>query len=231
MKILLIEDYRPLRESVARGLREGGFAVDATGDGEEGLWYARTGDYDVIVLDLMLPKVDGLTILKRLRQQGSSVHVLILTAKDTLSDRVGGLRLGADDYLVKPFAFDELLARVQALVRRKYGAKSPEIRVGDLVIDTTARSARRAGEVIALTSQEYALLEFLALRAGQVVSRTEIWEHIHDFAAEPASNVIDVYIARLRRKTEQDRWPRLIHTRRGAGYVLGRANRRGRRPN
>ena len=221
MRLLLVEDYPPLRRSIAKGLREAGYAVDATGDGEEGLWYASSGEHDVIVLDLMLPKVDGLTILRRLREKGSPAHVLILTAKDTVDDRVRGLELGADDYLVKPFAFDELLARVRALVRRKYEAKSPVIAVGDLEMDTRARAVRRGGRAIGLTAREYALLEFLALRAGQVVTRTDIWEHVYDFAAEPNSNVIDVYVARLRKKLERDGRPPLIHTRRGIGYVLG----------
>ena len=221
MRVLLIEDYEPLRESVARGLREAGFAVDATGDGREGLACTCTCDYDVIVLDLMLPGVDGLTILRRLREQGNPVHVLVLTAKGKLADRVRGLNLGADDYLVKPFAFEELLARVSALVRRKYQAKSPVIRVADLEIDTNCRTVRRAGKVVALTSREYAVLELLARRADQVVSRDEIWAHVYDFDAEPHSNVIDVFIASLRRKLEQDGLPRLIHTRRGIGYSFG----------
>ena len=221
MRVLVVEDYPPLRKSLARGLIEAGFAVDATGDGEEGLWYARTGDYDVIVLDLMLPKVDGLTILRRLRDQGDAVHILILTAKDTVDDRVRGLDLGADDYLVKPFAFEELLARVRALIRRKYETKSSVIRVGDLEVDTRSHTARRGGKEVELTAREYCLLEFLALRAGQIVTRTEIWEHVYDFAAEADSNVIDVYVARIRKKLEQDGQGRLIYTRRGIGYLLG----------
>lgn len=220
MRILLIEDYEPLRKSVARGLREAGYVVDATGDGEEGAWYSRSGDYDVIVLDLMLPKLDGLTILQQLRKRGNPVHVLILTAKDTLQDRVRGLNLGADDYLIKPFAFEELLARISALIRRKYESKSPVICVGDLEIDTNARVVQRAGQAIDMTPREYALLEFLAHRAGKVVTRSDIWEHIYDFAAEPNSNVIDVYIRLLRKKLEQGGLPPLIHTRRGLGYIL-----------
>ena len=221
MNILLIEDYNPLRKSLRQGLREAGFAVDATGDGEEGLWFARTGNYDAIILDLMLPKVDGLTILRKLRAQGNAVHILILTAKDTIRDRVQGLNLGADDYLVKPFAFEELLARVRALVRRKYEAKSPVIRVADLEIDTSAKTARRAGLTIELTPREYSILELLALRADKIVTRTEIWEHIYEFEQEKTSNVVDVYIAFLRKKLEREGLPRLIHTRRGVGYVLG----------
>jgi DNA-binding response OmpR family regulator len=220
MRLLLIEDYAPLRKSLTKGLQEAGFAVDATGDGEEGLWYAQSGEHDAIILDLMIPKVDGWTILRQLRQQGSAVHVLVLTARDALADRVAGLNLGADDYLVKPFAFEELLARVRALVRRSYQAKSPVIRVGDLEIDTTRQAVRRAGEPVELTAREYALLEFLALRAGQVVSRTDLWEHVYDFQAEPGSNVIDVYVGYLRRKLEHSGLPRLIHTRRGMGYLL-----------
>jgi len=221
MRVLLIEDYEPLRKAVARGLRDRGFAVDATGDGEEGLWYARSNDYDAIILDLMLPKLDGLTILRKLRERDNPVHVLILTAKDTVEDRVQGLNLGADDYLVKPFAFEELLARVCALVRRKYGAKSPVLRVADLEIDTVACTVRRAGRALQLTAREYALLKFLALQAGLPLSRTQIWEHLYDFAADPNSNVIDVYVGRLRRKLERGGRPRLIHTRRGLGYMLG----------
>jgi len=224
MRILLIEDYEPVRKSVAQGLRDRGFAVDATGDGEEGLWYARSNEYDAIILDLMLPKLDGLTLLRRLREQENPVHVLILTARDTVDDRVQGLNLGADDYLVKPFAFEELLARVCALVRRKYEAKSPVIRVADLEIDTVAGTVRRAGRRVSLTPHEYALLKFLALQAGVPLSRTQIWEHLYDFAADPNSNVIDVHIGRLRRKLESGGQPRLIHTRRGLGYVLGESD-------
>mgnify|MGYP006291243387 FL=1 len=154
MKVLLVEDYDPVRTSVAQGLREAGFAVDATGDGEEGLWFARTGEYDAVVLDLMLPGTDGLTILGCLRDEANPVPVLVLTAKDTVRDRVRGLDLGADDYLVKPFAFDELLARVRALVRRKYEEASPVLQVGDLEIDPARRTVRRAGRALGLTARE-----------------------------------------------------------------------------
>jgi len=221
MRVLVIEDYEPLRKSLSRGLRNAGFAVDASGDGEEGLWYARTNDYDAIVLDLMLPGIDGLTILRRLREEGRKTPVLILTARGEVEDRVRGLDRGADDYLVKPFALEELLARVRALVRRGYDAKDPVVRVGDLEVDTAGRVARRGGEPLHLTAREYALLEFLALRAGQVVTRADIWEHIYDFNASAQSNVVEVYIGYLRRKTERDGRSRLIHTRRGFGYVLG----------
>jgi len=221
MRVLVVEDYEPLLRSIAQGLREAGFAVDAAADGEEGLWYAQTNDYDAIVLDLMLPKIDGLSILRRLREAGNRTHVLILTAKDAIEDRVKGLDLGADDYLVKPFAFEELLARIRALIRRRYDVKSSLIRVGDLEIDTTSRIVRRAGEQINLTAREYALLEFLVLSAGQVVTRTEIWEHIWEFDSCVHSNVVDVYTRHLREKIERPGLPRLIHTRRGQGYLLG----------
>lgn len=222
MRVLVIEDYQPLLKSLTQGLEEAGFAVDASADGEEGLWYARSHDYDAIVLDLMVPGVDGLTILSRLRRDGSSVPVLIVTAKDTVEDRVKGLDLGADDYLVKPFAFEELVARVRALVRRGYDNKDPVIRIDDLEIDTTARTAMRDGQRIDLSAREYALLEFLAMRAGQVVSRTAVWEHVYDFHSDPGSNVVDVYVGYLRKKIERPGLSKLIHTRRGQGYLLGR---------
>jgi DNA-binding response OmpR family regulator len=221
MKLLVVEDYQLLRESVTQGLREAGFVVDATGDGEEGLWYARSGDYDVIILDIMLPSIDGLSILKKLREQNNDVHVLLLTAKDTTDDRVKGLNSGADDYLVKPFAFAELLARVRALVRRRYDTKSPLLRVEDMEIDTAQRIVRRNGQSVELSAREYALLEFLAARAGQVVMRTDIWQHVYESDSTAESNVVDVFIGHLRRKIERDGLPRLIHTRRGHGYVLG----------
>jgi len=172
MRILVIEDYRPLRQSLSKGLREAGYAVDATGDGEEGLWYATGSEYDVVVLDLMLPGVDGLQILKAIRSRGRSSHVLILTAKDTVEDRVHGLDCGADDYLVKPFAFAELLARIRALVRRRYRQKHPSIEVQDLRIDLTTQRLWRGQQEIMLTPREYALLEYLAMRAGEAMSST-----------------------------------------------------------
>ena len=220
MRVLLVEDYAPLRESVSQAIEEAGFAVDAAGDGEVGLWHAQSGEYDAIVLDVMLPKLDGLSILKRLRQAGNSTPTLLLTAKDTVSDRVAGLDMGADDYLVKPFALEELLARVRALLRRKYDEADPVIRVKDLEVDTVGRVVRRGSQRIDLTAREYALLELLAHRSGQVVSRTEIWEHVYDFRSNVESNVVDVYIGYLRKKIERSGLPRLIHTRRGQGYVL-----------
>ena len=221
MRVLVVEDFEILRDSIAQGLTEAGYTVDTAADGETGLWQAQSNDYDVIILDLMLPRIDGLTVLKRLRIKKSPTHVLILTAKDTSADRVKGLDSGADDYLVKPFVFAELLARVRALIRRRYDVKSPIIRIADLEIDTAARSTRRGGQSVELSAREYALLEYLAHRAGQVVTRTEIWEHVYDSNSTAESNVVDVFIGHLRRKIERADLPRLIHTRRGLGYLLG----------
>ncbi len=221
MRLLVIEDYRPLRESLTKGLREAGYAVDATGDGDEGLWYATGGEYDVILLDLMLPGVDGLEILRRLRGEGRESCVLILTAKDTIPDRIQGLDLGADDYVVKPFVFEELLARVRALVRRSYRRKQPVIRIADLCIEPTTQKVRRGEQEILLTAREYALLEYLAMRAGEVVTRTDIWEHVYEFNSTASSNVVDVYVGYLRKKVESPDKTPLIHTIRGRGYLLG----------
>ncbi|MCX5745031.1 MAG: response regulator transcription factor [Proteobacteria bacterium] len=217
MRALIVEDYAPVRAAVREGLVEHGFAVDVAADGEEGLWLAEQNPYDVVILDVMLPKLSGLEVLTTLRRNGSSVAILLLTARDTVVDRVAGLDRGADDYLIKPFAFAELLARVRALVRRHYDRKNPTIALADLTIDTIQRTVRRGERVIALSAREYALLEYLAVRAGQLVTRTEIWEHVYDFHAEAQSNVIDVYIGYLRKKLGA---PPLIHTRRGHGYVM-----------
>jgi DNA-binding response OmpR family regulator len=214
---LLLEDSRHLQRSVSTALRKSGYAVDLTGDGEEGLWRAQSNDYDVIILDLMLPRLDGLTVLRRLRAGGQQTHVLILTAKDTLDDRVRGLQLGGDDYLVKPFALEELLARVEALCRRAYQRKSPRLAIRDLALDTGAKTVTRGGQPIELTPREYALLEYLARRQGEVVARAEIEEHIYSAEADLMSNVVDSAICSLRRKLGA---PSLIHTRRGLGYVL-----------
>jgi DNA-binding response OmpR family regulator len=221
VRVLIIEDYGPLRESLARGLRDAGYAVDATSDGVDGLWYAENHPYDVILLDLMLPGLDGFSILRKLREAGREARVLVLTARDAVSDRVAGLDFGADDYLVKPFAFDELLARVRALVRRRYERADPVIRIADLEIDTRARRAQRGGRGLELSAREYALLEYLAHRAGHIVSRAELWDHAYDEAAEPGSNVLDVHISHLRKKIDDGQDAKLIHTRRGQGYVLG----------
>ena len=224
MRLLLIEDYPPLARSVAQGLREAGFGVDVASDGVAGLSSAHAQPYDAIVLDLMLPKLDGFSVLEDLRRAQNTAAVLILTARHDVSDRVRGLDLGADDYLVKPFAFEELLARVRAIVRRRYGRSQTVITVADLEIDASARVVRRGSRVVELSAREYALLEYLAERRGHTVTRSEIWDHVYDFASEPSSNVIDVYIGYLRKKIDQDFEVKLIRTRRGLGYVLGETN-------
>jgi DNA-binding response OmpR family regulator len=220
MKVLVVEDNEPLRKAIVQRLRESGFAVDETADGPEGLWLATENKYTVAVLDLMLPGLDGLDLLRKMRKHNEDTSVLIITARDQVGDRVAGLDAGADDYLVKPFALDELMARVRALTRRKHQVKNPLIKVGDLEIDTLRRSISRAGEEIDLTAREYALLELLALRQGEVVTRAEIWEQLYDFNQDPESNVVDVFIAYLRRKIEGEGKQKLIHTRRGMGYML-----------
>ena len=221
MRVFIVEDQERLRSWLEKGLREADFVVDSTGDGNEALWYIRNNTYDAIVLDIMLPGTDGLTILRRLREMDREDPVLLLTAKDTVPDRVKGLDTGADDYLVKPFAFEELLARVRALVRRGYGQRRPVIIIGDLRIDTAKRQVWRGEQEVELRAMEYRLLEYLARRTGQIVSRTEIWDHLYDFGSETVSNVVEVYIGALRRKLDQPGEKSLIQTRRGFGYVLG----------
>jgi DNA-binding response OmpR family regulator len=221
MKVLVIEDYAPLAKSIVQGLREAGYTVESAGDGTEGLQLAETMNPDCIVLDIMLPGVDGLTVLSTLRSKNAQTPVVLLTARDSVGDRVKGLDLGADDYLVKPFAFEELLARVRVVIRRRYQSSANTIQVGDLELDTVGRVVKRGGASIALSAKEYALLEYLISRRGQVVTRAEIWDHVYDFAAEPSSNVVDVYIGYLRKKIDQGHDQKLIHTRRGLGYLVG----------
>ncbi len=220
MHVLLIEDSRRLQTSLRQAFDRSGYGLDIAGDGEAGLRYARHNPYDVIVLDLMLPKVDGLSVLRTLRDAGDQTHVLILTARDTVDERVQGLRLGADDYLVKPFSLDELLARVEALVRRAYGRKSPLIRVGGLEIDTAARVVRRSGDEIPLSRREYALLEYLAYRTGEIVSRRQIEDHLYGERNFPMSNAVDRIVCGLRKKIGPADAPSLLQTRRGLGYLL-----------
>ena len=220
VRTLLIEDNKPLVRALKQGLEEEGFAVDVAYDGEEGGYKAQTTDYDVIILDLMLPKEDGLSLLEKWRQAGLRSHVLILTARDRIEDKVKGLDMGADDYLTKPFQLEELLARLRALVRRGHEVKNPVLKVHDLEIDTATHSVRRAGKAIALTPREYALLEFLAFHRGQVVTRSMIWEHLYDEHDETTSNVVDVYIRYLRNKIDKGFDPPLILTRWGEGYLL-----------
>ncbi len=220
MRVLLVEDSVRLTRNIGTALRNTGYAVDISHDGEEGLWYAESNDYDAIILDIMLPKLDGLAVLKRLRDQGKMSHVLLLTAKDAVADRVRGLQLGADDYLVKPFALEELLARVEALCRRTYGKKQSQLVVADLEIDTVRKEAARAGQPVKLRPREYQLLEYLARRVGEVVTRTEIETHIYNDEADRNSNVVESAICSLRQKLSLANPEPLIHTRRGLGYVL-----------
>ena len=220
MRLLVVEDHPTLRRTLGEGLREERYAVDTAASGGEAAHLLNGTSYDCVVLDVMLPGRSGFDVLADMRRQGNRSPVLCLTAKDSLEDRVRGLDLGADDYLVKPFEWDELLARVRALLRRSHGLSDSTIRVADLEIDTRAKCARRAGNAIDLTAREYALLEYLATRAGQVVSRSEIWEHLYDMNDESTSNVVDVYIGYLRAKVDRPYPVKLIHTRRGLGYVL-----------
>lgn len=220
MRVLLIEDHRPLVRALKQGLEEEGFAVDVAADGEEGDFKAKTANYDVIILDLMLPKEDGLSLLQRWRKNGLTTHVLVLTARDRMEDKVRGLDLGADDYLTKPFQLEELLARLRALVRRRHQVKDPVLRIHDLEIDTAAHTVRRGGQAIHLTPREYALLQFLAFHRGKVVTRTMIWDHLNNEDTQHTSNVVDVYIRYLRTKIDKDFEPPLILTRWGEGYML-----------
>jgi DNA-binding response OmpR family regulator len=215
-----VEDHLPLVRALRQGLEEEGFAVDVATDGEEADVKCRSTSYDVIILDIMLPKIDGLTLLKRWRADGIHTHVLMLTARGTIPDKVGGLDTGADDYLTKPVDLDELFARLRALIRRGHHQKDPVLRCYDLEIDTAARTVRRGGHVVHLTPREYALLEFLAFHRGKVVTRSMIWEHLYDEYDENTSNVVDVYIRYLRNKIDKGFNPPLIMTRWGEGYVL-----------
>jgi DNA-binding response OmpR family regulator len=220
LKILLAEDHRLLARSLKKGLEEEGFAVDIASAGDEADFKARSNTYDVVILDLMLPQIDGLTLLKNWRSENLSFHILVLTAMGTVEDKVKGLDLGADDYLVKPFELNELLARVRALVRRGHQAKDPVIKIHDLEIDTGAKMVRRAGKEIYLTPREFALLRFLSYHRGKVVSRSMIWEHLYDENDDNTSNVVDVYIRYLRNKIDKNHSPQLILTRWGEGYMI-----------
>ena len=215
-----MEDSPRLQASIASGLKKSGFAVDVCGDGVRALELALASEYGVIILDLLLPKLDGLTVLRRLRDAGRQSHVLVLSAKDQVEDRVLGLRLGADDYLVKPFSFDELLARIDALIRRGQGNKNPEIVVGDLSIDTGRKSVTKRGAPVEMTAREYRLLEYLAFRRGQTVSREEIEEHIYASDRQILSNAVDSAVSSLRAKLDDPGERSVIETKRGLGYRL-----------
>jgi two-component system copper resistance phosphate regulon response regulator CusR len=220
VKLLVIEDDRTVGQYVKRGLTEAGSQVDLVADGAEGLQLASDGQYDVVVLDLRLPSMDGREVLRTLRDRGNAVPVLVLTAQDAVDFKVQALRMGADDYVTKPFALEELLARVEALGRRPKALAPPLLRVGDLVLDTGSREVRRGGRPIELTPKEYAVLEYLVRHRGRVMPRTLITEYAWDYHFDPGTNIVDVVITRLRKKIDQAREPKLIHTVRGVGYVV-----------
>ena len=221
MKLLLVEDDPIIADFVARGLREAGFAVDVAGDGSRGLTLALESRPDVAIVDLMLPGIDGLELIETLRKKGVNTPVLILSARHTVDDRVRGLQAGGDDYLTKPFAFPELLARVHALVRRATATVEPtRLEVADLQMDLLSRKVSRQGKEIELRPREFALLEYLMRNAGRVVSKTMILSRVWDYSFDPRTNVVDVLVHRLREKIDRDFEPKLLHTRRGIGYVL-----------
>jgi two-component system, OmpR family, response regulator len=226
VRLLLVEDDPGLSAALARGLREQAYAVDVAADGDAALYLAATSPYDALVLDVNLPKRDGLAVCRELRRRGSPVRILMLTARGRMNDRVEGLDSGADDYLAKPFDFEELLARLRALLRR-HGERldAPRLVVDDLEVDLATQTVTRAGAAIALTTKEFTLIAYLARHAGEVVGRTELTEHAWDENHDPASNTLEVYINRLRRKIDRPGLTALIHTRRGAGYSLGAAPR------
>ena len=220
MRILLVEDEEDGARILAKGLREQTYAVDVAADGEAALEQAYVNEYDLIILDVMLPRINGFEVCRQLRSRGSTIPLLMLTARDEVESRIEGLDSGADDYLVKPFDFHELLARVRALLRRSPTLRPDLINIADMTVDSRAQQVKRAGAVVELTAKEYALLEYLARRAGEVVTRSDIAEHEWDENFDPFSNLIEVYIQRLRRKIDDEHGIKLIHTRRGAGYVL-----------
>jgi len=220
MRILLVEDDRRIARFVARGLREQSYAVDVTADGTEAAYKLSVNDYDAVILDVMIPGRDGFQVCRDLRDAGRAVPVIMLTARDTVQDRINGLDSGADDYLTKPFAVAELLARLRALLRRGPMVRGSVIKIADLSLDTRAQKATRSGRLLPLTTKEYALLEYLAREKGRVVNRSEIAEHVWDENFDPMTNLIDVHINRLRRKVDEGYRDKLIHTRRGVGYML-----------
>lgn len=221
MRLLLVEDDERIARFVAKGLREQSYAVDIATNGDDALYQAEINAYDLFVLDVMIPGMDGFKVCRRIREAGKCAPILMLTARDAVNDRIAGLDHGADDYLTKPFEFGELLARLRALLRRSNELRPPLITIEDLVLDTRAQRASRAGRPIPVTAKEYALLEFLARNTGRVIGRAEIAEHVWDESFDPFSNLIEVYVNRLRKKIDQPGAELLLHTRRGAGYFLG----------
>ena len=220
MRILLVEDDASVATFITKGLREEQYAIDATGDGEEGFLMASAIPYDLLVLDVMVPKMDGFTICRRLREKGRTTPILLLTARDTIEDRVTGLDTGADDYLTKPFAFPELLARIRALLRRGTAQPATRLTAADLELDPISHRVWRAGQDITLTNKEYALLEYLLRNANRVLTRTAIIDHVWDIQYDSMTNIVDVHIRSLRAKIDRDFSPPLIQTIRGAGYML-----------
>ena len=220
MRILIVEDEKKVAAFIKKGLEEETYAVDVAYDGEEGLHLGKEGQYDLIILDIMLPKIDGLEILSRLRDQGSDVPILLLTAKDAVDDRVTGLNKGADDYLTKPFAFSELLARVRVLLRRGKAEVKTILQISDLTLDLVSHKVNRGGAEIELTGKEYSLLEYFMRNQEKVLTRTMIAEHVWDYNFDTFTNVIDVYINHLRKKIDKGRQSKLLHTLRGVGYIM-----------
>ena len=220
MKILLAEDEVDLNNVVTRYLKKNGYSVDSVLDGEEALDYLEYSEYDLVILDIMMPKVDGFEVIKKLRDKGNHTSVLMLTARDSADDKVKGLDLGADDYIVKPFDFNELLARIRAVVRRKYGNSSNKLVIGDLILDTSEKSVTRAGKQIELTGKEYEVLEYLMQSKNRILSRDQIKEHVWDFDYEGDSNIIDVLIKNIRKKIDIEDGKQIIYTKRGLGYVI-----------
>jgi heavy metal response regulator len=220
MRILVIEDEKKVASFLKKGLEEEHYAVDTAFDGEEGLALAQINEYDLIILDIMLPKLDGMEVLRRIRGNGSSVPILMLTAKDSIEDIISGLDSGSDDYLTKPFSFAELLARVRALFRRRMKEKTDILRVGDLSLSTSTHQVERGGGKIELTAKEYALLEYFMRNPNRVLTRTLIAEHVWDLYFDPSTNVVDVYVNYLRKKIDWGFKKKLIHTVRGSGYMM-----------
>jgi len=220
MRILVIEDEKKVAHFIKKGLEEEHYAVDTAYDGETGLYMTEVNEYDLVVLDLMIPKIDGLEVLKRIRGNKNSVPILVLTAKDTVEDIVRGLDLGCDDYLTKPFEFKEFLARIRALLRREKEEKEPALKIADLTLSLVTHKVMRKGKEIELTSKEYALLEYFMRNPDKVLTRTMISEHVWDYHFDSMTNVIDVYVNYLRKKIDKGFEPKLIHTIRGVGYIL-----------
>ncbi|MCC7376700.1 MAG: response regulator transcription factor [Verrucomicrobiales bacterium] len=221
MRILVVEDDPKIASFVVNGLKQSGYAVDHFKDGEEAGAMAGTVGYDAAVVDVMLPRLDGLTLVQRLRREGLRTPVIFLSAKASVDDRIRGLQAGGDDYLTKPFAFSELLARIQALIRRATQSAEPtRLEVGDLTLDLLSREVTRGNQRIELQPREYSLLEYLMRQAGRVVTKTMILEHVYDFSFDPQTNVVDVLVSRLRQKVDRDFPSKMIHTMRGVGYVL-----------